>query len=282
MALSEVIYRIILSKFEQDLEEAGIVPYPFLHRNKAVTSEGAALTINCRYLSLAIEAFKGAIAAYRTLAKKIDSKPLEYIELNELFVLLARARLNVGECLDELIFTEKFITEKFEMSEKTLKLHSVAEILNVPEEVIEKLRRNNLLDYNEIKYLTPKSSNEVVEEIFNTRRYINSLRGNNSLAKSNTYLKAVKQFIGVRYSSKIQYGNEGILKTERVDRYETSISDPKLYRNISNVYGSNPTLKFLGSEKAPRPSNKVRYFPDLGLKKAVKLGEIVTKNINIY
>ena len=89
LGLSEIIYAIILSKFEQDLHEAGIVPYPMLNRSKIVTNECAALTINCRYLSQAIEAFKGAIAAYRTLAKKKDAKPLEYFELNELFNFLS-------------------------------------------------------------------------------------------------------------------------------------------------------------------------------------------------
>lgn len=281
LALSEVIYRIILSKFEQDLEEAGLVPYPFLHRNIPIERECYALAKNCKYLSAAIEAFKGAIAAYRTLAKKKEAKPLEFFELNELFRLLARARLNIGECLDEITFTEKFISEKYEMSENTLKLHSVAEILNVPEEVIDRLKKNTVNKFDDIKSITPKASNEVIEEIFNTRKYMNSLKGSSSMAKSNSYLKALKQFIGVKSNNKILYGNETILKTERVERYD-SINDPKLYRNISNIYGTNPTTKFLSSERAPRPSNKVRYFPDLGLKKAVKLGEIVSKNINSY
>ena len=282
LGLSEIIYAIILSKFEQDLHEAGIVPYPMLNRSKIVTNECAALTINCRYLSQAIEAFKGAIAAYRTLAKKKEAKPLEYFELNELFNFLAQARLNISESLDELLFTEKFINEKFKMSENTLNLHSVAEILNVPIEVIEKLKQSTIYDYNEIKALTPKGSNEVIEEIFNTRKYLNSLKGSVSHAKSNIFLRIMSHYTKSKSKNKFPYNSEGYMRTERTERPISSLNDPKLYRNISNVYGSNPSLKMLASEKVPRPTNKVRYFPDLGLKKAVKLGEIVTKSINNY
>jgi hypothetical protein len=279
--LSEVIYGIILSKFEQDLQEAGIAAYPYLHRNHVVRDEVDTLGLNCSYLALAINAFKGAIAAYRTLAKKKEAKPLEYFELNELFSYLAQARLNISELLDEMTFNEKFINEKYKMSENTLNLHSVAEILNVPPEVIEKLKKNSVNDYKEIKDLTPKASSEVIEGIFNTRKYLSSLESSASHAKSSIYLRIMSHYSKTT-SQDHHYASEGFSKTDRPERSLSSLNDPKLYSNISNVYGSNPSLKLLSSERLPRPTNKVRYFPDLGLKKAVKLGEIVTKSINNY
>ena len=239
-------------------------------------SELSALDQNYKYLSEATEAFKGAFAAYKTLARQKDRESFAFPVLIMLFQYLARARLNLSELNEELIFTESYNSEKSKILENMLNLHSVHEILHISPDIVEDLRKKTLTSRDDID--TSMVSKEIIQGIFDNRLYHNMIRGNVSQSKSSFFAKMMNSQVNQKLQKKfIHSSTEYALRAEKLDELKGPWNSPYYFRNISNIYGGLDYEK-VRRKKLPKPAHP--YFPDGELRKAIKLGQKVSKHNN--
>lgn len=267
LGLVQEICNIILFEYTNKAHEMNIKPFPCLIKNE-VQSELQALEQNYIYLSDATEAFKGAFAVYKTLARQKDRQCLNFSVLISLFQYLARARLNLSELSEEIAFTESFNSEKSKILDNMLNLHSVQEILHLSPDTIEGLKQKNVTEREEID--TTMISKEIIDGLFDNRLYHNMIKGSISQNKKNFLNnimnpKSQKKLMASATEYSIRPDKEGL----------RAWNNPYYFRNISHIYGPLDVEK-IRRKKVPKPVHP--YFPDFELRKAIKLGKKVIKN----
>ena len=255
--------------------ELNIKPFPLLRRNHEVQSELWALEQNYLYLSEATEAFKGAFAAYKTLARQKDRESFAFPVLILLFQYLARARLNLSELNEELAFTESFNSEKSKILNNMLNLHSAHEMLHISPDTIEELRNKSVTTREEIN--TSRISKEIIQGIFDNQMYQNMIKGSASQKKSNFFSKIMNSQQNKKQQNMIYSTSEFGLKPDKQEDLQRAWNSPYYFRNISNIYGKQDYEK-IKTKTLPKPSHP--YFPDFELRKAIKIGQKISKRNN--
>ena len=275
LGLSQEICRIILFEYANFTNELNIKPFPPLRHNNEVQSELWALEQNYIYLSEVTEAFKGAFAAYKTLARQKDRESLVFPVLIMLFQYLARARLNLSELCEELAFTESFNSEKSKILNNMLGLNSVHEMLHISPDAVEELRQKSVTTRDEIN--TSKTSKEIIQGIFDNRMYHNMIRGSESQKKSNFFTKIMNNQQNKRQKNFLYSTTEYALRPDKQEELKGAWNSPYYFRNISNIYGAQE-LEKIRNKTLPKPSHP--YFPDFELRKAIKIGQKLSKRNN--
>jgi hypothetical protein len=244
-----------------------------LRKNVEVSSELEALELNYIYLSEATEAFKGAFAAYKTLARQKDRESFPFPVLISLFQYLARARLNLSELHEEIAFTESFNSEKSKILENMLSLHSVPEMLSVNKETIDELRQNAMTVREDID--TTRISKEIIQGICDNRQYHSMIKGPVSQSRSSYFAKIMNSQQSNKNRNTLKLtSTEYYLRPDRSEETRGAWNSPYFFRNISNIYGQAGSEK-LRRKNLPKPTHP--YFPDMELRKAIKLGQMVSK-----
>jgi hypothetical protein len=253
-------------------DELNIKPFPKLEKNFEVKSELWALERNYIYLSEAIEAFKGAFASYKTLARQKNRECFDLPLLVLLLQYLARSRLNLGELNEEIAFTESFNPEKSQILENILNLNSAHEILHITRDTLKEIKEKSLTERDDIN--TSKISLEIIQAIFNNRQYQNMIRGNSTQTKSNLLSKIMNTQRNPKIIKNLPYSSTEYLIKPKHEDFKGQWNSPYFFRNISNIYGESDIEKFR-RKQVPKPSHP--YFADFELRKAIKLGQKVSK-----
>lgn len=184
--------------------------------------------------------------------------------------------MNLSELNEEIAFTESFSHEKSRILENMLGLKSASQLFKLDDSVIQELRDKSETVRDNLD--TSSISKEIVQGLIDSRRYHAMVKGPTTHTRSSFYAKIMNS--QNPYKSKKQFPLSSIelaLRPQKTEEKHLSWNNPYFFRNISNIYGELDIEK-IHRKKVPKPSHP--YFPDLELRRAIKLGQQVSKRNN--